>query len=606
MNEITKTTIFVVVAVVIVGLVAWESRPTLVTEAPGIKPGDQLFPDFTNPLVAASLEIVKYDEDTATVRPFEVAQVGGLWSIPSHENYPADAKDQVADVAANMMGLTVLRTASESPGDHQLYGVIDPDPKTLKGGATGVGTRVTMKDKNKKTLMSLIIGKQVEDRPELHYVRRTGQAPVYSVAMKTDKLSTKFEDWIEEDLLKLNTWDIKRIRVRDYSVDELNGTLAQRADMTLEYDDTGDPKWKMVADKVFKQDAQGAKWIDVKLGEDEELNATKLDDMKNSLDDLKIVDVARKPAGLSANLKAADSFGKDAEAVTSLHQRGFYMARLGEQIELFSNEGEIRCLMKDGVNYILRFGEIAGASSSSDEEQDKTKEEDQKKEKDQDEEEDKDQDSDTSGLNRYIFVMAEFDPTAIAKPELEPLPEEKKQADPDQATPEKPKNEKTEKPQPEAEKTKNNKPAEEKSDDGKTTDAKPETTDDAKKDDAEAKQETTDDEKKDDVETERERIKKENKRKQEEYDEKIEKGKKHVKELNDRFADWYYIISDEVYRKIHLDRKTIVKKKEKEDKEGDKEKGETGDAKQPDNKEPEEEGNAPADFNKLKEKGPRK
>ena len=25
---------------------------------------------------------------------------------------------------------------------------------------------------------------------------------------KTDKLSTKFEDWIEKDFLKLNSWDI--------------------------------------------------------------------------------------------------------------------------------------------------------------------------------------------------------------------------------------------------------------------------------------------------------------------------------------------------------------------------------------------------------------
>ncbi|HID33565.1 MAG TPA: pyridoxal-phosphate dependent enzyme, partial [Anaerolineae bacterium] len=31
-----------------------------------------------------------------------------------------------------------------------------------------------------------------------------------------------------------------------------------------------------------------------------------------------------------------------------------------------------------------------------------------------------------------------------------------------------------------------------------------------------------------------------------------------VKELNERFADWYYIISDEVYRKIHLSRDIVA------------------------------------------------
>ena len=34
-------------------------------------------------------------------------------------------------------------------------------------------------------------------------------------------------------------------------------------------------------------------------------------------------------------------------------------------------------------------------------------------------------------------------------------------------------------------------------------------------------------------------------------------------ELNARFADWYYVISDEVFRKIHLNRDDLIKKKEK-------------------------------------------
>ena len=47
--------------------------------------------------------------------------------------------------------------------------------------------------------------------------------------------------------------------------------------------------------------------------------------------------------------------------------------------------------------------------------------------------------------------------------------------------------------------------------------------------------------------------------KQDEYDDKVKKGQERVKELNDRFADWYYVISDDVYRKIHLTRADIVK-----------------------------------------------
>ena len=75
-------------------LVAWEpwrqvSSGNNVPDSVGRK----LFDDFKDPLAAKSLEVVKYDEDTATIRPFKVAQINGVWSIPSHSNYPADAKE---------------------------------------------------------------------------------------------------------------------------------------------------------------------------------------------------------------------------------------------------------------------------------------------------------------------------------------------------------------------------------------------------------------------------------------------------------------------------------------------------------------------------------
>jgi hypothetical protein len=56
-------------------------------------------------------------------------------------------------------------------------------------------------------------------------------------------------------------------------------------------------------------------------------------------------------------------------------------------------------------------------------------------------------------------------------------------------------------------------------------------------------------------------VERENRRKQESYDEKVVDGKKRVEELNGRFADWYYIVSDEEFKKIHLDREAVIKAK---------------------------------------------
>ena len=39
-------------------------------------------------------------------------------------------------------------------------------------------------------------------------------------------------------------------------------------------------------------------------------------------------------------------------------------------------------------------------------------------------------------------------------------------------------------------------------------------------------------------------------------------AQKRVRELNGRFADWYYVVSDKEYAKIHLGRNSMVQKSE--------------------------------------------
>ncbi len=521
MSENNKTILFVFVAVV-AAVVAWAARPRL----PGIDEtvdilNQPLFPEFTNPLAVTSLEIVQFDEQSGEVKPFKVAQVKDKdgkpagFGIPSHENYPADAKDHLAEAATSLLDLRVLGLATQNPGDFYTYGVVDPLGKDARPGAVGVGMRVTLRDKDEKVLLDLIIGKEVPDRKDIRYVRKVDQDPVYEVALKTDKLSANFGDWIEKDLLKISTWDIKGVQIYDYSVDAVQGQLIQRGQIALEYNDSGDPRWKMLEDKVFQP--RDGQWVSQGMAPDEELNTQKLDDMKYALGDLKIVDVQRKPPGLSANLRNAGEVRKDRRSVDSLAQRGFYVARVEGREELLSSEGEIRVVMKDGVAYVLRFGQIAGTSSPS------PKKEDGK---------DKDNQEKSAGVNRYLFVMAEFNPDVIEKPKLEPLP-----------------------PEPE--------PSEAKSEPKKEEDNKDEKKDEPKESD---KKEEKKDEKPD-PKAERERIQKENQKKEDEYKEKLKKGEDRVKELNARFADWYYVIADDVYQKIHLSRKDVVKKKEKKEEE---------------------------------------
>jgi uncharacterized protein DUF4340 len=535
MNEIKKTSIFVGIAVVL-SLITWLTGGPKIGEVSGKEMiGELLFADFTDALEAVSLEIVKYDDETGTNSTFKVAQVNGLWRIPSHSDYPADAKDRMADVASGLMDLKVLEipplTGEDAAQDdiqalHEEFGVIDPGSSDL-GGAEGVGTRVIMSNQSDAELLSLIIGKEVPDQSELRYVRRAGQDPVYTVALDTAKLTTKFEDWIEKDLLKLSYFDIKQVEIEDYSVDILASRQVPRGQMTLAYDDSADDKWSLTVDKVIQKEG----WVEKGLGENEELDKTKLDSMRSAVGDLKIVDVARKPEGLSTDLKSGD-IKADSQTAQSLMDRGFYLVPVQDPsdpnkqfYDLLSNEGQISILLKNGVRYVLRFGQIAGTPTPDEDDEEKEEKPAEGEEADEDKDE-----SSTPGANRYLFVMVQFDASPIEKPEKEALPELPKETDaakPDAAKPE------DEKPEGDAAKA-----------------------DDAETDPAEEKAQ---------IERERERIEKENQRKQDEYDGKITEGKEKVDELNARFADWYYIISNEEYNKIHLGRDDVVKEKEKEE-----------------------------------------
>ncbi|MGA2796971.1 MAG: DUF4340 domain-containing protein [Thermoguttaceae bacterium] len=430
MNENAKTITLVTIAAAL-ALIAWISRPGDWSGSPNKSVGETLTADF-DPLAATSLDITEYDESTATVHPFEVALVDvkgkTRWSIPSHSDYPADAEKQVANAATALMGLKILSVEGDTQADHEKFGVIDPDLKTLKAGAKGVGMRVTIRDKSGKDLLSLIVGKEVPGRPGLRYVRRAGQDPIYTAAISTANLSTNFDRWIEKNILKMNAWDLDRLWVRDYSsalgMDE-QGQLGlereNRGEIVLQYNEQGDPHWKLIEDR--RANKKGV-LSPVKMADDEELNVAKIDELKNALDDLKIVDVARKPDGISADLKASADFMNKKEAILTLASRGFIVAmtKAGGDVEICSKEGEVRSLMKDGVEYVLRFGEIAEGSDAGSAKQDE-------KDKDQKEGQEKEGKKPVAGQNRYLFVMAEFNPEAIPKPKLEPLPEAKPEAE---------------------------------------------------------------------------------------------------------------------------------------------------------------------------------
>jgi len=375
MTETRKTITYAGVALLLL-LLAVISTPGRRTPEDFLDRGESFFPDFTDPNVATTLEVVEFDEETASARPFKVTFRDGKWTIPSHHNYPADGKDRLAQTAAGVISVTKEDFRSNNTADHEACGVLDPLDETVTT-LRGRGKRVTIRDASDQVLADLIIGNKVEDRTGLRFVRVPGQKSVYVTGTDLD-ISTQFADWIEPDLLKVEKDNITSVTLKDYSINERFRTVDQRDTLTL---DRKDDSWR--ANKMSSR---------------QEVDSVKMNDLLRAIDDLSIVGVRPKPAGLSEDLKRSEGSVPISEAnLLSLQGKGYYFTRDGN---LLSNEGELEFMTSEGLRYILRFGEVlygtgeavtAGSESS-------------------------DQEESGPGENRYLFVTAAFDDSLLPEP----------------------------------------------------------------------------------------------------------------------------------------------------------------------------------------------
>jgi hypothetical protein len=487
MRETQKTLAFVAVAVLLTGAAFLKVPDRTGRDAAFNDQGQKFFPDFKDPFACTDLQVVDYDEATATASEFQVKFKDGKWVIPSHFDYPADAKDRLAKTASGVMDLLKDTIRSDRAEDQEEMGVIDPlDPKATS--LKGRGKRVTLRDASEKVLADFIIGKEVRDknkddrdRREQRYVRVPGQKRIYGVNVKVD-LSTKFADWIETNLLKVDTGKVRKVVFDNHKVDPERGELIKGDVITIARKDSFGP-WTI----------EGAT-----LPEGQEMNTDKLSALTSALGDLKIVGVRRKPEGLSRDLKVAtggEVKPTSKAAFESLVRRGFYPTRDG----LYSNQGDVIVSTDEGVVYTLRYGEVviasgleltAGSEEPAKDKDGKAKDKDAKK-------------PEGGAENRYLFVTASFDPSLIPPPKAdEPtgpltIPDDPFQKDPD-----------------DPKRIAEEKEAKEKADRDKA-----------------------------------------------DHDRKIADGQKRVQELNDRFADWYYVTPGDSFRSIVLDRAALVRPK---------------------------------------------
>ena len=408
MNDLSKTLAFSAVALVLCGAAYVSTRDRSVRNEAFNDQGQPFFPEFKDALACTDLEVVDFDPSTATASRFQVKFENGKWVIPSHYQYPADARDRLTKTAAAVMDLSKDTVRSDRAEDQEDMGVVDPlDTKTTT--LKGRGKRITLRDSSEKVLADYIIGNEVKDKTGQLYVRVPGQKRTYGVKVKAEP-STRFADWIETNLLKLEASHIRKIEFDNYKVNLEQGY--QRGEVL----------------DIERKDSSAA-WTMAGLPADKELDSDKLRTLTDALADLKIVGVRTKPAGLTRDLKQNDKEGIKLTAtnVASLQSKGFYMTKDGQ---LLSNQGDVRVYTDEGVVYTLRFGEVFFGTGEeltkgdSDEAEKKAGDKTGSKQKDKD----KTKKAEGTTENRFVMVTVSFDPTLIPKPKEDDKEKEKEQA----------------------------------------------------------------------------------------------------------------------------------------------------------------------------------
>ena len=230
-------------------------------------------------------------------------------------------------------------------------------------------------------------------------------------------LSTKFSDWIEPDLLKVDRELLSEIRIDNYSIDEQQGAIIPGDATELTRKNPSDP------------------WILKRIKPNEELKQDSVNTLVNNLDNLRLVGVRPKPPGVLPDLSIDPRYAQSRNLVdvlrADMQEKGYFVGsdRKGGKPRVFSKEGELEAGTSEGLLYALNFGQIFTGTEfeietglSKDKEKgtkdaDKSKADAKaaggKKDKDGKDKDAKDKDKEQL-KRRYLMVYVKFDPAPSA------------------------------------------------------------------------------------------------------------------------------------------------------------------------------------------------
>ena len=565
MNEIKTTFTFLVFAAVLAAVALgshFMNQPTDTKDFELV--GQPFFENFDSASQAQSLMVSAVDDESGRLERFEVKNQNGLWRIPSEYDYPAEAADRLATTASSVMGIVRESLAGRLSNEHAKLGVLDPLADDIED-PDGVGKRITLKGADDEVVVDLIIGKEAGDvvltgaeapfgnssGEKYYFVRNPEEQQTYKVKLKID-LSTKFSDWIDPDLLRIDPNLVTAVTIDNYSLeeDQSNPLSPNKA------------LFKAQGDKIeMTRESNTEAWkLEGLINEVEELETPKVTEMLAVFDQLKIAGVRPKSKykgfflltpDLKLNIQPEFETDKQSlgQAIQQLQgeldQKGFNLAGTAEKMELVSQNGDVSIGTDQGVLYTLSVGATYDGEDTEIEIGSPDEGSDGGEESGGDSKEKADV-PEIQNQDRYMMVRVSFDESLISQTPVPPVAP---------VAPEKPAGY-LPAPERNATETEADKPAEPADDVAEKPpgETKPE------RDPAFIKYDS-DVAAFEGLELDYELAKTRFETETVEFQAKIAEGKKLVAELNERFGDWYYVISGENLSTLQSKRSDLVKTK---------------------------------------------
>jgi len=345
-----------IAAVAVAGAIYWYPKSAAIVVDATVN--QNLFETYETSDVR-SISITHFSDDSNRMEQFALRRKGERWVIPGAGDFPATRIARIGEVAKSLLDRKVLALQTKDEQGHVEFGVVDPTESKNSPNRSSLGMRVDLQDRNRIDIASLIIGNVVKDGSKgakRYYVRVPGQPAVYELEIPKQIFSTRFQDWVDPNLLELPPPGVDEVSIAQVFVDQYRLDPEKLADAKREnvYRSRFDLEKNALKETLFES------WKDDEFSKQEvsESQQQELLLTLRSLGNIRYIDVIGKPKSV-AKLLRDPSQDLDKSKLEPLQQFGF---RASEEGQLEASNGErVRLLVgslaqrADSENLDLHF-----------------------------------------------------------------------------------------------------------------------------------------------------------------------------------------------------------------------------------------------------------